>query len=106
MRRFWPLHLNVQLSRRSKSCIRETVFPEFRHRQNSGFVQAGGRHADGMLDAFRVGERDNAGTVRHLSSIGEEKENIGFRLTVSDDLLRAECLFDISQIGLSSHFLN
>jgi hypothetical protein len=29
-----------------------------------------------MLDAFWVCERDDAGTVRHDSSIGEERENI------------------------------
>ena len=31
-----------------------------------------------MLDAFRVGERDDAGTGGHGSSIGEEKTNYLF----------------------------
>ena len=33
-----------------------------------------------MLDAFRVGERDDAGAVRHDLSMDEEKENIMDRL--------------------------
>jgi len=51
------------------------MFAKFRQRQNSGFVQTRGRHADGMFDAFRVGERDDAGAEWHDSSIGEEKGN-------------------------------
>jgi hypothetical protein len=32
-----------------------------------------------MFDAFRVGERDDAGTVGHVFRIDEEKENISTR---------------------------
>ena len=66
MRGLWSLHLNVQLGRRSKRSVRESMFAKFRHRQNSGFIQTGSGNADGMFDAFRVGERDDAGAVWHV----------------------------------------
>jgi hypothetical protein len=75
MRRLWCLQLNVQLRRRSECCIRESMPPKFRHGQDSGFIQTGGRNADRMFDAFRIGERDDAAAIRHASSIGEQKKN-------------------------------
>lgn len=75
MRGLRSFHANVQPSGRSKRGVRKTILPKFRHCQNSGFVKAGGRHVDGMFDAFSVGEGEDARAVRHDSSIGEETEN-------------------------------
>lgn len=59
------LHQHYESRCRAKYTLSETITPELRHCQHSGFIEACSRHIDGMFDALGVGEGDAAGTGGH-----------------------------------------
>jgi hypothetical protein len=70
-------HANPQLRSSAKSHLRKSTAPECGHGFDGSLVETLGGNSDRVLDAFGVGEGDEAGAdVSHRFIIGEGKANL------------------------------